>query len=59
MNHKPPKDPRKDRLAKQLRANLQRRKEQARERSSDDADTAGAVEPDRDQPLRGSDTGKP
>ncbi|MEX0957333.1 MAG: hypothetical protein WDZ83_19225 [Rhizobiaceae bacterium] len=39
MDKKQPKDPRKERLAKQLRANLQRRKEQARERQPEPGDS--------------------
>lgn len=39
---KPVKDARKERLAKQLRANLQRRKEQARERGPGERADTGA-----------------
>lgn len=39
MDKKQPKDPKKERLAKQLRANLQRRKEQARERQPEPGDS--------------------
>jgi hypothetical protein len=46
MGKKPQKDPRKKRLAQQLRANLQRRKEQARERQSDTAN----IDPEADAP---------
>ena len=38
MTQKPPNDPKKDRLAKQLRANLARRKAQARAKRAGDAD---------------------
>ena len=38
MDKKQQKDPKKERLAKQLRANLQRRKEQARERQPEPGD---------------------
>lgn len=38
MTQKPPKDPKKDRLARQLRANLARRKAQARAKRAGDAD---------------------
>jgi len=50
---KPTVDARKERLAKQLRANLQRRKEQARERRPEQGDDAGEVRPDApDGPRR-------
>jgi hypothetical protein len=39
MDKKQQKDPKKERLAKQLRANLQRRKEQARERQPEPGDS--------------------
>ena len=39
MDSKSPKDVRKERLAKQLRANLQRRKAQARERTPETPDS--------------------
>lgn len=38
MSEKPPKDKRKDRLARQLRANLARRKAQARAKRAGEAD---------------------
>ena len=38
MSSNPPKDKRKDRLASQLRANLARRKAQARAKRADDPD---------------------
>ena len=38
MTQKPPNDPKKDRLAKKLRANLGRRKAQARAKRAGDAD---------------------
>ena len=40
MDKKQQKDPKRERLAKQLRANLQRRKEQARERRPEPGDNA-------------------
>jgi hypothetical protein len=53
MDKKQPKDPKKERLAKQLRANLQRRKEQARERQpgTGDGGPEGA-ERDAGNPIR-------
>ncbi len=54
MKKNAPKDPRKERLAKQLRANLQRRKEQARERQPEQGEDDIA----RDgQPKSGSSRG--
>ena len=45
MDSKSPKDVRKERLAKQLRANLQRRKTQARERAPETPDSENPDKP--------------
>jgi hypothetical protein len=56
MDEKPPRDARKDRLAKQLRANLQRRKEQARERLSEGVEAESSAETKPEQESRETDT---
>lgn len=52
MGEKPPKDDRKERLAKQLRANLARRKAQARAKRAGEAD-------ERPDGLKGAGDGAP
>ncbi|MBO6718110.1 MAG: hypothetical protein JJ913_09160 [Rhizobiaceae bacterium] len=49
---KPPKDARKERLARELRANLARRKQQARERGAEHDDGATAVDGERESSRR-------